>query len=207
MDSKRFLLALALSVAVIFGVQMIYPGVGASNKQGKPNPLPAESSSTTVKSASSNTGAVPAIVHGDSIPATMLVKADTTIVMSHPDNGAKFVMSNVGAAPVSVVMNAYENRSQLGGKVDLASQGQPLIRYQAVVNQAAPVDVSGVPFSTIWRGDTLTYQASVTGKAIAIRYTFAPDSYSMHVTGTVMGAGDKSYLIVRSSENFCYYGI
>jgi YidC/Oxa1 family membrane protein insertase len=196
MDSKRFLLALALSVAVIFGVQRLFPRMNASDKQGEADYPTAGSKPVTSAQTSPSAATVSAVPRRDSILATSFAKAETTTVMSRSDNSAQFVMSNVGAVPVSIVMKAYDNRSSAGGKVDLAAQGQPVVRYQAVINQSAPIDLSGIPFSTVHSGDTLTYQASVANTAVAIRYAFSPDSYVVHVNGTIASEGDKNYIIV-----------
>ena len=182
----------------MFGVQALFPGVNAStNKQGKVDyPTTGNKPVATTQASPNASSSSSVAARKDSTLTTAFVKAETTTVMSHSDNSAQFVMSNMGAVPVSIIMKAYDNRSSAGGKVDLAVQGQPVVTYQAVINQSAPVNLSEIPFSTVHHGDTVTYQAFVSNNAVAIRYVFLPDSYVVHVTGTITDKGDKNYIVV-----------
>ena len=63
------------------------------------------------------------------------------------DSGATFRMTNVGAAPASVVMNAYDNRVH-PGKVDLASGGGPVLRYAFAVIAVA---IGASLMASAWR--------------------------------------------------------
>ena len=106
-------------------------------------------------------------------------------------------MSNIGAVPLSVVMNGYDNRSHRGGKVDLVSSGVPLLGYQIVGNNTTLVDLASVRFTGVRTGDTVTYQTTVGAVTVVIRYAFAPDRYTARVSGTIVGAGTATpYLLV-----------
>ncbi|HXC26214.1 MAG TPA: membrane protein insertase YidC [Gemmatimonadaceae bacterium] len=202
MDNKRFWLALALSVATVFVVQKLFPtyyGHGGLSKtiadaMVAPKPAPTgapETSPQNTPSVIPATGKLSGPV-ADSIAAKVAqaVRAETTIVIGRPDSGAQYVMSSVGATPISVVMNAFANRSRASGKVNLAMPGMPVLKYQLIANQGAAVDLSATPFSVTQQGNTLTYQtgATPTVPAVSIQYLFAPDSYTVHVSGMVTGA-------------------
>jgi YidC/Oxa1 family membrane protein insertase len=133
--------------------------------------------------------------------AASAVPAETTVVAQRTDSGATFRMSNVGAAPVSVVMNAYDNRVK-SGKVDLASGGKPILSYQLVENGGQPVDLSTVPFQATQNGNVVNYQATVGNSTVALRYTIVADSFVSHVTGTVTGAANGTYLVVTMPQTF-----
>jgi len=208
MDSKRFLLAVALSVAVIFLVQTFVPGA----KGPVPHPR-ADSVAAATTQTQSATATTPGVRPGNTVsaadstshtPNSAPILAETTVVSAQPDSGVRYAMSSIGAAPVSVVMNAYENRSKHGGKVDLAAGGKPIIKYQIVTNKQTPVDLSQVPFQTTRTGDVVTYQAMLANAQVAIRYTFVPDSYTVHVAGTVQSpaAGADTYLLVDLPTTF-----
>lgn len=222
MDSRRFLLALALSVAVIFGMQYLFPAavgvkgkgaippgdtVAAGRTPGVPaTPAPVtQPGSTTVASAAAPTvapTAAPTAAQGGS--ATASVQAETTTVTgTRPDSGAVFRVSSIGAAPVAAVMRTYPNRAPgRSGPVNLAATRQPIIKYQLVTNGGAPVDLGAVPFQpVVQRKDVVAYQApagAIPGVAgMTLQYQMAPDSFAMHVTGTVAGAAGKSYVVVN----------
>jgi YidC/Oxa1 family membrane protein insertase len=212
MDNKRFLLALALSVAVIFGFQMLFPSktILHTSKASDSTMTAGHPASTmgAVAGSASNVATTPASVpsqtvalpstHADSVVSA--IHAETNVVMGRPDSGAQYVMSSVGAAPISVVMNAYDNQSRTGtgGKVDLAMPGMPILKYQLMANQGAPsVDLSTVPFSVTGQGDTLTYRNAATTSAVpvSIQYVFAPNSYTAHISGTAAGINNGYFLV------------
>ncbi|HEU5402764.1 MAG TPA: membrane protein insertase YidC, partial [Terriglobales bacterium] len=209
--SKRIVLAIVLALAVIFGMQFLFPQ--------KPQPKPASSADSAAvhkpagiakagaeTSRVDSTKAAPAIsgAAAASVPAAV---AETTIVApaaARRDSGATFEMSNVGAAPGVVVMNTYANRvsGSNGAKVRLGSAGNPLLKYQLVTNGGQPTDLSGTAFQTARSGDVVTYTADVAGSTVTINYAIVPDSFVSHVTGSVSGAKSGSYLIVQLPQTF-----
>ncbi len=209
--SKRIVLALALCVAVIFGMQYIFPA--------KPQPKSvAGADSAAVHSPTESTARKAATRAGDSaktvaaapttsVATAPVVAAETTIVApvaARRDSGATFEMSNVGAAPGVVVMNTYANRvsGSNGAKVRLGSAGNPVLKYQLVTNGGQPTDLSGTAFQTARSGDVVTYTADVAGSTVTINYAIVPDSFVSHVTGSVSGAKSGSYLIVQLPQTF-----
>ena len=126
--------------------------------------------------------------------------AETTTVTTPK---AIYKLSNLGAAPVSVVMRDYLNRSASGGLADLAVEGSPLLGYRFVMpNDTA--DLSRAPFilsrAKNARGEeALTYEASVRNFAVSITYTISQDtaaSYAIGVNGQVKGASGQAYLLI-----------
>src|SRR3954463_12921010 len=149
---KRFFLALFLSLIAIAISQLLFP----PSKPIPANRLTADSSaaspaaSTTARLAPSTSSTTTSRTDVASVPATASastsslagITAETTLV-STPKVSYRF--SNVGAAPVSIVMRDYVNRSTSGGLVDLAPQGLPLLGYKLVTpNDTA--DLSQTPF-------------------------------------------------------------
>ena len=227
MESRRFLLAVVLSVAVIFGMQFLFPKAApfgqakvadtttATTGATKNGTTPAASSSTTASApgAATTANAQPAAAtqstattrDSASVATTATAAAETTVVVTRRDSGATFKMSNVGAAPVSVTMNSYVYRAPgASGNVDLSAGGQPILRYHLVAGQSQPVDMSGIAFQGTREGNDITYRGTVGASAVAIRYAIVPDSFVAHVTGTVSGAGagTGSYVVVDLPHTF-----
>ncbi len=205
---KRFFLALFLSLIVIAISQLLFP---------PPRPAPnarnvtAKDSSSTPKAAASSTETLvtkaltvtPSQSQAAVIPSKAAAPgtAETTEV-STPKVIYKF--SNIGAAPVSIVMRDYKNRSPSGGLVDLGVVGSPLLGYR-LVTPADTADLASVPFSlsrtkNINSEDLLTYKALVKNLPISITYTVPTDttgSYAIRVEGRVEGIQGQSYLITE----------
>jgi YidC/Oxa1 family membrane protein insertase len=126
--------------------------------------------------------------------------AETTTV-STPKAIYKF--SNVGAAPVSITMRDYVNRTASRGLVDLAAEGSPLLGYK-VVTPSDTIDLSKVPFilsraRSAGGEEALTYAAAVKNDTVSITYTISQDttaSYSVGVNGRINGLSGQAYLLV-----------
>lgn len=117
---------------------------------------------------------------------------------------AIYKFSNVGAAPVSVVMRDYKNQSASGGLVDLAVTGSPLLGYR-VVTPTDTIDLSQVPFSlsrakTPSGDELLTYSAVVKSLPVSIAYSIPKDtsaSYVIDMDGHVEGVQGQAYLVTE----------
>lgn len=203
---KRLILAAFLSLVVIAVSQLLFP-------PAKPTPgsrvLPASDSSAGLKSTKS--AAASSSTPNANLPAAPLVTrvtpaktagsrviAETTTVTTPK---AIYKFSNIGAAPVSIVIRDYRNRSASGGLVDLAAEGSPLLGYR-LVTPTDTADLSQIPFalsraSNATGGQTLTYEASVRNYAVSITYTISQDtaaSYVIGVNGQVRGVSGQAYL-------------
>ena len=205
---KRFFLALFLSLVVIAISQLLFP---------PPKPVPgsrevtAKDSSTELKGAASSTEPSPAekLVAAPSVsrstPAALnaaVRAAVETATVATPKAIYKF--SNISAAPVSIVIRDYVNRSASGGLVDLAVPGSPLLGYR-IVTATDTVDLLQVPFALSRTRDAkgneiLTYNASVKNLGVSIIYRISQDtaaSYAVGVNGTVTGAQGQAYLLIE----------
>jgi YidC/Oxa1 family membrane protein insertase len=202
---KRFFLALFLSLIVIALSQLLFPPVKPvtvppSGAAKNSSPAPSAVSSTqpavipapdTAPSQSRATVAVPNAV----------VVAQTTEITTPK---AIYRFSNVGAAPVSVVMRDYKRQSPSGGSVDLGVPGASLLGYR-LVTPTDTADLSQVPFALTrarnQKGDeVLTYSAVVKSFPVSITYSIPQDtaaSYTMHAEGRVEGVQGQTFLLTE----------
>lgn len=208
---KRFFIALFLSLVVIAISQLLFPST-------KPTPSSqsavGKDSISGVKTSASSTQLVATQTPVVEAPATTSSKGRTTTssapVRPTPEATAVttpkviYKFSNVGAAPVSIVIRDYKNRSAKGGLVDLGVLDSPLLSYQ-LVTPTDTADLSQVPFALVrvrnTRGDeTVTYNASAKSFGVSISYTVSQDttaSYAIRVDGRVSGAQGPAYLIAE----------
>ena len=206
---KRFFLALFLSLIVIAVSQLLFPPAKpATNGQG----AIAKDSSTAPGVAASSTQ--PSVIQppvtassrpqaGAAVPGTEAAATQRITTVSTPKAIYKF--SNVGAAPVSVVMRDYINRAPASaGPVDLAGVASPLLGYR-LVTPTDTVDLSQVPFSLSQAEkesgeETLTYRASVNNLPVSIAYSIPKDtaaSYAIRVNGYVEKGQGQAYLLTE----------
>jgi len=205
---KRFFLALFLSLIVIAISQLLFPAPKSATR----NVVAKDSISTRQGAASSTEPSVtqtPAAAVSQSAVSTPVSKsvaaatiaADTTAITTPK---AIYKFSSVGAAPVSVAMRDYGNRSPSGGLVDLSGAGSPLLGYK-LVTPTDTADLSRVPFSlsrarNASGDEILTYGASVKNLPVSIAYTIPADtaaSYAIHVDGHVEGVQGQAYLLTE----------
>ena len=211
---KRFFLALFLSLIVIAISQLLFPSTkptpssqsaigkdsisGLKNTASSTQPLATQSSAAQVAATASPQGRVREAATGN---AQVRPVAEMTAVTTPK---AIYRFSNVGAAPVSIVIRDYKNQSTNGGLVDLGVSGSPLLSYQ-LVTPTDTADLSLVPFALTQvrnaKGDqTLTYNASAKKLSVSISYTISQDtaaSYAIRVAGRVTGAQGSTYLITE----------
>ena len=209
---KRFFLALFLSLVVIAISQLLFPpskrpGSGQT-ALGKDSASSQSSTASSTQPAGTQASAVPAptsirqrATAGTAVTAvSSQVVAETTTVTT-PKVIYKF--SNVGAAPISIVIRDYKNRSASGGLVDLGIPGAPPVRYR-LLTPADTADLAQTPFRlsqvTNAGGDeTLTYSATVRNLAVSVSYRISQDtaaSYTLRVDGAVTGGQKPAYLIM-----------
>jgi YidC/Oxa1 family membrane protein insertase len=209
---KRFFLALFLSLVVIAISQLLFPPV-------KPKPgtsVSSDSTSVEARSASSTPSTLAASPNASSrqtikanTVSTIAVVTDTTARLAAETTTvvtpkAIYKFSNMGAAPVSIVMRDYVNRSSSGGLVDLAAEGPPLLGYK-LVTPTDTADLSRVPFAlsrakSAKGDDSLTYTASVKGHVVSIAYTISQDtvaSYAVGAKGQIQGLSGQSYMLTQ----------
>lgn len=204
---KRFFIALFLSLVVIAISQLLFP---PPRSVPKSRILPAEDSSSAVDTTTPSMPVLPqqkvatqprAAISLPTADVSIRPVVETTTVITPK---AIYKFSNLGAAPISIVIRDYINRSASGGLVDLAPPGSPLLGYR-LVTPTDTADLSQIPFvlSRERKPDgheTLTYKASIKNLSVSIAYTVSQDtaaSYAIGVNGQVTGAQGQSYLLTE----------
>jgi YidC/Oxa1 family membrane protein insertase len=207
---KRFFLALFLSLIVIAVSQLLFPapkttpGSRVSTAGDSSSRLKNAALSTAASSTSPNTGHVSAPLVTRVSP-TSLQTAGQAVVETTTVNTPKAVykFTNIGAAPVSIAMRDYVNRTPSGGLVDLAAEESPLLGYKLVA-PGDTIDLSKVPFvlsrtRSAGGEEELTYDAIVKNDTVSITYAISQDtaaSYSIDVNGRIKGLSGQAYLLI-----------
>ncbi len=226
MEPRRIALAVVLMAAVLVVTPFLFPTP----------PAPPTSTTTVADSLRRATGAVSTdsasvAATSDSAAAAVAPATDTVtrpaMMAATPDSvvapridttatttsRAVFRTTNRGAALVGAQLTQYPtltNRGKTkGDPVELANPGDALLAYRLVIPgdtirldravfRATPSEEAG--------RTTIRYDATVAERAVAITYTFLPDSYRVNVAAQVTNAPVNTYLLVdlpsafRSSE-------
>jgi YidC/Oxa1 family membrane protein insertase len=208
---KRFFLALFLSLIVIATFQLLFPApkispgarisaAADSISRLKTTGVSAAASSSLPNANLATAPLVTRAVGPASTQVTGQAVVDTTTVNT---SKAIYKFTNIGAAPVSILMRDYVNRSTSGGLVDLAAEGSPLLGYR-LVTPGDTIDLSKVPFilsraRNAGGGEALTYDAVVKNDTVSITYAISQDtvaSYTVGVNGRVQGSSGQAYLLI-----------
>jgi YidC/Oxa1 family membrane protein insertase len=206
---KRFFLALFLSLIVIAISQLVFPPPKpAANSKGQ---VAVDSSaSSTPRETASSTASVVTRMPAASPQSRATAVSDTTAatgtaaITAITTPKAIYKFSNVGAAPVSIVMRDYKSQvSASGGLVDLAVAGSPLLGFR-LVTPTDTADLSKVPFSlsraSVGGDEVLKYTAVVKNLPVSITYSIPSDttaSYVIRVEGHVEGVQGQAYLLTE----------
>ncbi len=207
---KRFFLALFLSLIAIAISQLLFPTVKPTSS-GRATDSTSGGKTTASSTQSTATQPPPSQVPETAVSQTRAVVATTagstgtaveTTTVSTPKAIYKF--SNVGAAPVSIVIRDYKNRSARGGLVDLGDTGSPLVSYR-LVTPTDTADLAQVPFrltraKNSRAEESLVYSASVKKLGVSVTYSVSSDtaaSYVLRVDGRVTGTNGTAYLITE----------
>jgi len=211
---KRFFLALFLSLVVIAISQLLFP---PAKRPVVSNSVPAaDSAPPNPRLGPAASSSLSSQVPADTRPAKPAQSLQSTAVSGMPANAvapettevrrpkAIYKFTNIGAAPVSIVLRDYVNRSPSGGLVDLAAPNSPLLRYK-LITSTDTVDLSAAPFVSkhgvgIQGQEILTYETSVRGLAVSLTYTISSDtaaSYVIGVNGQVSGTAGQTYLLAE----------
>ena len=209
---KRFFLALFLSLIAIAVSQLLFPPAKPIPPGQRTSRSPDSSASTASTSPAVTTSGGPTVVPGAPglRPAPLRAPsglashtvAETTVVNTQK---AIFKFSSVGAAPISVVVREYKNRSTpTDGPVQFAGWGASgsLVSYR-LITPTDTADLSEVPFAvsrakTANGDETLAYTAAVGNHAVSISYVIPRDtsaSYVVRVDGRISGVQSPAYLI------------
>src|SRR5437667_1938161 len=207
---KRFFLALFLSLIAIAISQLLFPTVRPRSSSGAADSTSGRKSSVSSKRPTAvqpplSQAPETAVLQNRALtamPGGAGYTVAETATVTTPRAIYKF--SNVGAAPVSIVIRDYKNRSARGGLVDLGAPGSPLVSYR-LVTPTDTADLAEVVFKLARtknsRGDeNLVYNASVKHLGVSITYSVSNDtaaSYVLRVDGRVTGTNGISYLITE----------
>jgi YidC/Oxa1 family membrane protein insertase len=160
--------------------------------------------------AATATASAPAAASSDTVAQPVVQSVDTTATTT---SRAVFRTTNRGAALIGAQLTQYPtltNRGKTKGEpVELAQAGDALLAFRLVV----PGDTVRLD-RTVFRATrseeagatTVRYDAMVAARAVAITYTFLPDSYRVNVAAEVADAPANAFLLVdlpsafRSSE-------
>jgi len=182
---KRFLLALVLTAVVVVATPWLF-GTQSSRRVSKTERDTALASDSTAAVRPSPQGtpiAQPNVlpVRDSSLTSIQTRPETTTVSLKLAD----YTFSGKGAAPISVGLSSYKALDGSNRSVTLRSKSGQLIAYRLFL-PGDTIDLGQVAFQVdTSRPNSLTYQASTNGAVIAIRYTFAPDSYLVRVSGEV----------------------
>ena len=127
------------------------------------------------------------------VPAETTVFTPAPVVDSAPTSTYRFV--NRGATLVDVELLRYRALTPDGGNVQVAREGEPLLRYRLALGQDTVV-LDSITFRGEHVGQTLTYTAPVRDANVTIAYTVVPDSYVVRVRGTVEGGATPARLLI-----------
>ncbi len=208
---KRFFLALFLPLIAIAVSQLLFPPA-KSPTQARQNGNAVDSSGSKVSASSS--ASTDTRGHVTSAVAPAPAKASTAVTTSSTTGATEttevttqraiYRFTDLGAAPVSVVVRDYKNRSGTDGPVRFELPNVQLLRYR-LITPTDTADLSRMLFalsrSTNATGDeTLTYSANSGNHTVSIAYTIPKDtsaSYAVRVDGKVTAAQSPSYLIAE----------
>lgn len=206
MDSRRFLLAVGLMIALVAITNILFPPVP------QPATAPAADSLAAPAATDSPTAPPAAPVAQDTAPADSAappaavaeVAADTVVVESPL---YRYAISTAGAAIVSAELLRYESyATEANGPVQLAPGIAPGLLAHQIQIGGNLIDLREVPLTadqealTVAEGDsartlTLSGQHPGTGAFIALELTFRPDEYVVDARLRVTGADPDRVVI------------
>lgn len=198
---KRYFLALLLAAAVVAITQIVFP---VARSASKPN----GKGDTTITSSQPRGDQKAIDLPTRSEPITPAKPVDSAVLTNTAAEVTTLVtswsvyrFSNLGAVPVSIALKQYKNLAPAGGMVELGAAGQPLLKYELVVN-GDTIHLDRIPFHSRLvgnpvEGGALAYEATVGGLRVTIAYELVPNSYVVRIKGRVDGASGNAYLLTQ----------
>lgn len=142
----------------------------------------------------------------DSIAQPIVQPVDTTATTT---SRAVYRTTNRGAALVGAQLTQYKTLTDLvktkGDPVELANPGDALLAFRLVVpGDTVRLDraIFRATRSEEAGATMIRYDATVAERAVAITYTFLPDSYRVNVAAQVTNAPANTYLLVDLPSSF-----
>ncbi len=205
---KKLLIALLLTAVVVAVTPILFPTPKRASTASGTTRGVARSDSTQAAVTPSSTPRQVAdsptarVMSGDSAVAVTLSPGNSVVAKVTEVSTARstYQFSNIGAAPVSIVMKDYKNLSAVKGLVNLKLRDRALLRYSLVIaGDTIPLDrvafdVSEQPAAS---GDrVLTYRTVVKGVGVAFSYDLTPDRYVTHISGRLENAPPATFLLI-----------
>ena len=199
---KRLVLAMVLTALVLVVIPRLFTSPRVTTGRVSP-----DSTASTVGVRSDSPAAVQGVVPGSGVAGTaaipagaiQLAPAETTTVTpptsvdSAPTATYRFV--NRGATLTGVELMRYRALTKRGGNVQIARDGEPLLRYRLALGPDTVV-LDTVAFRGEQVGHTVSYTAQIGAANVGIAYTVVPDSYLVRVKGTVEGGATPAGVLI-----------
>jgi len=182
---KRFLLALVLTAVVVIATPWLFgtQSSRAVNKAQRDTAMAADTAAGRGLDSQPRPVEQPTVsaATDSSLPSVQARPETTSVSLSLVD----YTFSNSGAVPISVDLKSYKALDGSKRNVTLRSKSGQLISYRLFL-PGDTVNLGQVQFQVDSSlPNSLTYRANTHGADITIRYTFAPDSYLVRVSGEV----------------------
>ncbi|MBL0171583.1 MAG: membrane protein insertase YidC [Gemmatimonadaceae bacterium] len=216
MEPRRIALAVVLMAMVLVVSQFLFP-------TAKPVPGSAPVATDSLTQVDSASAARISTAVGNAAIATTTIAPPSTATASVPDTlvalpvdttattttRAVYRTTNRGAALIGAQMTQFPtltNRGRTkGDPAELANAGDPLLSFRLVV-PGDTVRLDRQTFRTTRtdaNGQTVVrYDATVAARAVAITYTFLPDSYRVNVAAEIADAPTSAFLLVDLPPSF-----
>jgi YidC/Oxa1 family membrane protein insertase len=207
---KRFFLALVLTAIVVIATPILFrtppvPPQRDTSSIARPDSVPRNLPIPAVVESPvrDSTPGVNPVATRDTARRTIAAIPETTVVSTPVAN---YQFSTLGATPIAAEIKAYKALDGSKRNVHLASATGRLLAYRLYL-PGDTIDLSRTVFRlerapTPNGQDLLTYRAVVEGTEVAIRYSFAPDSYLVRVSGEVRNAATPNgFIAVEMPSN------
>lgn len=204
---KRLVLAMVLTALVLVVIPRLFSAPSAVVSPIAPDSGAAVSGSVrdtrdtigrvqdsgrTSAPGSTTIGAAPPVA-AFAVPVDTIVFTPPPVVDTASTSTYRFV--NRGATLIGVELLRYRALTRSGGNVQIAREGEPLLRYRLALGQDTVV-LDSITFRGELVGQTVTYSAPVRDANVSIAYTVVPDSYVVRVKGTVQGGTTPARLLI-----------
>ena len=210
--NQRFFLALLLTAVVVMLTPVLFPGRPRPPvTQTANSPPPAQPAAVRPPGAAA---ALPAAdtsaIVGDSAPA---VRADTVAVATR---NARLRLSALGGALIGTELTNYHSLGGDSSAVELARPDESLLRFRIVIGaDTIPLDHMPLEVTEDSARATVDFRGVARGVPVAVRWSFAPDTYHVRinrrdepvgfvhrVTVEANGVGPGAFLLVDLPRGF-----
>ena len=210
--NQRFFLALLLTAVVVMLTPVLFPGRPRPPvTQTANSPPPAQPAAVRPPGAAAPLPAADtSAIVGDSAPA---VRADTVAVATR---NARLRLSALGGALIGTELTNYHSLGGDSSAVELARPDESLLRFRIVVGaDTIPLDHMPLEVTEDSARATVDFRGVARGVPVAVRWSFAPDTYHVRinrrdepvgfvhrVTVEANGVGPGAFLVVDLPRGF-----